>query len=187
MFPTFLGPLQPLPQEIPATLDSPRGGAGTGARSLAFAMQTQQGDNWCWAATTSSVAQFFDPGSTWTQCDIASACLQVQCCATPRPCDVQFTLDDPLRRTGNLQGNPFAGNDTMDNLQLEIDGGRPVCCHISWNGGGGHFVAISGYNRGTDDVFIEDPLYGEDSVPFSEFVSSYRGSGSWDFTYYTQP
>lgn len=189
-FPTFLGPLLPLPQAAKAI--APQyplaGGAGPGgSNALPFAMQTQQETNWCWAATTSSVSGFFDTNSQWTQCGVASSCLMSSCCTAPGPCNCTHTLDDPLSRTGNLQGPPFFGSDTTNGLQSEIDQGRPVCCFISWAGGGGHFVAISGYNWSTGDVFIEDPLYGRATIPFSTFVSTYRGSGRWDYTYYTQP
>jgi hypothetical protein len=185
-FPKFLGPLQPLPRAV-----SPLGGAaivGPGrSKNLQFTMQSQQGNNWCWAATASSVSSFFDPNSSWSQCQVASACLSSQCCASPTPCDVQFTLDGPLQQTGNLQGSPLQGSDTRGNVHAEIDNDRPVCCHIAWSGGTGHFVAVSGYDSNTDDVLIDDPLYGRSTVPYISFVSAYRGSGSWDFTYYTQP
>ncbi len=185
--PTFLGPFVPLPQPLATTRSSPIGGAAAAANALPFSRQQQQENNWCWAATSSSVSYYFDLNSQWSQCNIASACLQIQCCATSAPCDVQFTLDGPLSQTGNLQGIPFSGNDTQNGLQSEIDAGRPVCCHITWVGGTGHFVAISGYDWNTGDVLVEDPLYGQYTVPYQTFVSSYRGSGSWDYTYYTQP
>lgn len=188
-FPAFLGPLSPVPQAAEAI--APKGfavgGAGPGeSNALPFAMQTQLEANWCWAATTSSVSGFFDANSQWTQCNVASACLQSDCCAAPDPCNLQYTLDAPLTQTGNLQGTPFSGSDTTNGLQSEIDQGRPVCCHISWSEGGGHFVAISGYDWTIGDVFVEDPLYGPWAGPYSTFISSYRGSGQWDYTYYTQ-
>jgi hypothetical protein len=40
---------------------------------LDFTMQHQQQTNWCWAAVSTSVALFYDPVSTWTQCAVASA------------------------------------------------------------------------------------------------------------------
>jgi hypothetical protein len=190
-FPSFLGPLTPvLPLIPPITAASPIGGGapvgGAAPNSLGFAMQTQQGSNWCWAATASSVSCFFNPASTWTQCAVADACLQNNCCAAPAPCDVTYSLDVPLSQTGNLQGTPFPGPDTTAGVQAEIKAGRPVCCHISWQGGGGHFVAISGYDAATGDVFVVDPLGTSVSLPFGTFVSSYQGSGGWDYTYNTQ-
>lgn len=189
-FPTFLGPLLPLPPAAKAIGPQglPLGGAGPGGpNALPFAMQVQQQSNWCWAATTSSVSGYFDASSPWNQCNVASTCLMSSCCTVPDPCNCPYTLDDPLRRTGNLQGSACPRSDTFDGLQSEINQGRPVCCHIDWGNNTGHFVAISGYDRSEGDVFIEDSLYGPATIPFPDFVSSYRGSGRWDYTYYTQP
>lgn len=38
-----------------------------------FSMQHQQQSNWCWAATATSVALFYQPASGWTQCQVASS------------------------------------------------------------------------------------------------------------------
>ncbi len=185
--PSFLGPLVPLP--LPAApllrFAGPIGGAAASA-NLNLSVEAQMGNNWCWAATSKSVSAFFDPASPWTQCGIAAACLGGQCCVAPAPCDVPFALEIALAVTGNLQGAPQQGSDSRANVQGEIDGGRPVCCHIAWSADSGHFVAISGYDWNTDDVFVEDPLYGSQTVPYAGFVSAYRGSGSWDYTYLTQ-
>lgn len=181
----FLGPFEALrsPAEMHAL---PIGGGGLAANALSFDMQRQEQDYWCWAATTSSVSRYFNSGSPWDQCEVASASLGAECCAAPLPCDRPYTLDDPLGLVGNLQ-LLVASSDVRENVELEINAGRPVCCHITWTDGSGHFVAVSGYDWNTDDVIIEDPLYGPQTVPFHTFVSSYRGTGSWDFTYYTQP
>jgi Peptidase_C39 like family len=190
-FPIFLGPLVPLPKASKSNLThsyivQPVGGAPA-SNSLPFSMQTQQGNFWCWAATSSSVSHFFNQNSAWTQCNIASTCLNSECCTTLAPCDKPYTLDGPLTQTGNLRGSAVSGNDTFAGVKAEIDQGRPVCCHISWSGGGGHFVAISGYDDSNQDLFVEDPLYGKRPEPYATFVNSYRGSGTWDYTYYTQP
>ena len=197
MLPAFLGPFVPLP--MPMRVAAPRAapvsglalrlapvGGAPSSNTLHFVMQTQQENNWCWAATTSSVSNFFNSSSTWTQCAVASKCLGSTCCVAPTPCDKTFTLDGPLGWTGNLQGIPVPGNGSQTDVQTQIDGGNPVCCHISWSGGGGHFVAISGYDWNSGDVFVEDPFYGSHAVPLATFISSYRGSGTWDYTYYTQ-
>jgi len=184
--PSFLEPLTPIhPLQSTASVKSPVGGSA-GSRSLPFNMQIQQESNWCWAATTSSVSAFYDPSSGWTQCNVATACLGQSCCVTSAPCNQTFTLDGPLGTTSNL-ANFFNGGDSWGNVQQEIDQSRLVCCHIGWFGGGGHFVAISGYDSLTADLYIDDPLYGSATVPYSTFLNSYRGSGQWDFSYYTQP
>lgn len=182
--PAFLGPFVPLPAP-PTTSASPRGGAGA-SRTLPLAMQPQEATFWCWAATATSVAHFYDAHSTWTQCALAGTCLSKSCCADHAPCDEVFVLDVPLRTTGNLQGAAFAGPATRAQVQTEIDAGRVICCFVDWGDTSGHFVAISGYDRSHDDVQIDDSFYGRSTKPFDTFVASYQGKGSWTFTYLTE-
>lgn len=186
MHAAFLGPFEPIPLPPAAIHRSPMGGGGRATNVLPFDMQRQEQEFWCWAATTSSVSRHFNSASPWDQCEVASASLGSPCCSAPQPCDQPYTLDDPLSLTGNLYAL-LGSSDVRSNIELEINAGRPVCCHISWMDGSGHFVAVTGYDWNTDDVVIDDPLYGQQTVPFDTFVSSYRGTGSWDFTYYTQP
>jgi hypothetical protein len=98
-------------------------------------------------------------------------------------------LDVSLRRTGNLQGSAFPGVDVRHVLQAEIDSGNPVCCHIAWTGGGGHFVVLSGYDWQTDDLIVNNPSNGPkpELVPYNIFKAAYRGTGIWDHTYHTKP
>lgn len=184
----FLGPFALVPVPHVAPPKHAAGPVGGGARSkvLGLVMQQQMGDFWCWAATASSVSKFYDHQSQWTQCDVASACLAQACCASPKPCDTPFVLEDPLQRTGNLQGSPFPGTATWEQVQTEIDAGRVVCCFIDWGDQSGHFVAISGYDRDTNDVVIDDPLYQRDTMPYDVFVSAYEDRGRWTYTYLTE-
>jgi hypothetical protein len=190
--PSFLYPLTPLVPLVPKSSTAfsasvPTGGAGPGtSQSPLLSMQAQQETNWCWAATTSSVSRKFDSSSSWSQCNVASTTLSGSCCTNASPCNKQWSLDAPLRVTGNLQEPPSAGADAFPDVQAQLDLGNPVCCHITWNQGGGHFMAIVGYDDTNGDVYLDDPLYGASTVPYTSFVSSYRGSGDWDYTYHTQ-
>lgn len=175
--PSFLMPLSPIP--VPSV--PPIGGAPSG---LSFTMEAQQQSNWCWAATTASVSKFFMATSTWSQCNVAGSCLSLNCCGNPGPCNQPYYLDLALTTTGNYAG-PVTGSYSFANIQTEINGGKPVCCHISWNGGGGHFVAIYGYDQVTNDVEIGDPYSGNSTIPYSGLLSGYQGSGTWDYTYLT--
>ena len=75
----------------------------------------------------------------------------------------------------------------MAQVQSEILDGRPVGARIGWAGGGGHFVMIAGYRCDTVGYFdIRDPIYGSSDVAVATFTTSYRGSGSWTHTYYTE-
>ena len=99
-------------------------------RDIGLHMQTQLQPNWCWSAVSTSVSQFYNPASAWTQCTLANAELeQTGCCAdgsTPL-CNKDWYLDRALTRTGNLQswvGNPVA----LSDVEHEVNAGRPVGC-----------------------------------------------------------
>lgn len=166
------------------------GGAGAPTHQLVFAMETQSATNWCWAAVSVSVAHYLSPSPVWRQCDVASQELAKTCCPipTPNPCDTTWFLEKALKRVGHL--STWAGGHlNAASIRTELASNQPVGCRIGWfgAGGGGHFVVISGIkpNGATDDVTIEDPLYGQSIIPLATFQTSYRSSGSWTHTYYT--
>src|SRR5262249_17208683 len=135
-------------------------------RRLPLTMQAQTQTNWCWAATSTSVNQYYFP-STWTQCRVANAELGLTgCCNAPVPsaCNVPWYLDRALTRTGNYVS--FEGPVTFERVKTEIDAGRPVGVRVGWSGGGGHFLVIEGYSRiGTNTFFdLDDPIYGESTL-----------------------
>jgi hypothetical protein len=151
-------------------------------------MQHQQQTNWCWAATSASVSAFFNPSTSWTQCKVVNAELgRSDCCTngSGSNCNKSWYLDKALTRTGNLQ-SWSSGAGSMANVSGEIDNGRPLCARIGWSGGGGHFVAIDGYNSDLDMVAIDDPWYGASDVTLATFKTAYKGSGSWTHKYFVK-
>src|SRR5262249_52700326 len=55
---------------------APPGGAAAvapGADAMPFLMQIQLQDNWCWAATATSVSHFYNSASAWSQIALAKA------------------------------------------------------------------------------------------------------------------
>jgi Peptidase_C39 like family len=97
-------------------------------------------------------------------------------------------LQNALTRTGNV-ASASSGAAAFSTIDTEIDSGRPVCARIGWSGGGGHFVAIVGYNEAllasTNYFAIADPWYGSSDVAENTFRTSYQGSGTWTDTFYT--
>jgi hypothetical protein len=155
---------------------------------LDFAMQHQQQTNWCWAAVSTSVALFYDPASTWTQCAVANGELnRNDCCGTGAsgPCNVYGFLDSSLTRVGHLD-HMTSSSSTFAQAQTEIDGGRPLCARTAWSGGGAHFLAIIGYRLLDEMLAVDDPWYGKSDVSYATFNSSYQGSGSWTHSYFTR-
>ncbi|MFC5550973.1 C39 family peptidase [Massilia aerilata] len=162
------------------------------AKTLPFAMEKSREKDWCWAATAVSVSRYYNPQSPWNQCKVADACLSLPCCHQPAPanCLRTYSLTGPLRKTANL--NRYgAGSASLQDVETEINNGRPVCCHVKWRGKGGHFVAIVGYDLLAQQVIVEDPKGNVARLPYAVFCKSYSvGSnkgGVWDYTYYTQP
>lgn len=185
--PDFWGTLQPIATQIVSPFSGGAPSGGSAQIELPFVMQLQELSNWCWAAVTSSVSQYFDPNSGWTQCAVASECLTEPCCFSTGACNQPWTLDHPLTVTSNLNGAVFVGAAPKVVIASEINAGRPVCCHIDWGDGRGHFVALTGYNSGVDDVEVQDPLVGAALLPYKTFVSNYQEIGTWGFSYFTKP
>ncbi|HKO97682.1 MAG TPA: papain-like cysteine protease family protein [Pyrinomonadaceae bacterium] len=158
------------------------------SKQLSFDMEMQTENNWCWAATATSVSHFYWSISTWTQCLVASNELGLTCCDDPVPgaCDVPWWLSKALELTKNLV--LVTGPATFQSVRDEIDAGRPVGARIGWSGGGGHFMVIYGYSIvGNVNYFdIDDPIYGKSHLSVADFSNSYQITGTWTDTYFTK-
>lgn len=175
----------------PTGLLSAVGGAPqTSSGDLTFSEETQEQDQWCWAAVTVSISHFYDAASVWTQCTLVNAELnRGDCCwnGSVSPCNRPWTLNDPLSRTNNLNWMDGAAVAFPD-IIIEINNRRPLCCRIAWASGGGHFVVMQGYSDGANGpwVSVADPFYGPSTYDYDAFCTSYRNSGQWTHSYYTQ-
>lgn len=192
--PAFLGPFTPVPAPpaLPAHAFAAIGGGA--AQRLTFTMQVQQQSQWCWAATSASIDDYYGPAGTKSQCAIATGVLGGSCCTAPGSpaCNQPYYLDVALSWVGHLAQpcigtaiDLVAGGPGPASLETEINGGRPVGCHISWSGGGGHFNVIYGYDTGTQDVDVADPYYSTHTLPYAAFKTGYQGAGTWDASYLT--
>jgi hypothetical protein len=156
---------------------------------LTYVTYFQRRTAWCWAAVAMSVARFYCPDSTVTQCVIAGRALgRSDCCdegAVANPCNVQLTLSTALRTVGH-----FAGYGPADPAvaRRELDEGRPVGIFIRWTPTLGHFAALCGYSLSSSGVefVVADPKYGDRPVLEEELLGGrYRGSGLWTHQYLT--
>ncbi|MBF0283334.1 MAG: hypothetical protein HQL51_02640 [Magnetococcales bacterium] len=162
---------------------------------LPLVMQRQTQTNWCWSAVGTSVGLFFQTGQ-WTQCDTANGCLKlagVNCCNAPTPaaCNVYGYLDKALTYTKSFK-SVSSGTATTQALADQINMGRPVGVRVEWNGGGAHFMAITGYKycailSSVVTIVIQDPIFGETIMLYRDFAANYQSGGTWNGTYLTKP
>jgi hypothetical protein len=155
-----------------------------------FSMQPQQESNWCWAAVSASVALFYEPASTWTQCLVANNQTgRSDCCGSGAsgPCNVDGFLDKALTAVGRLN-QVVGGVATTGQIEGEVTYARPLGIRVAWSGGGAHFLCIMGqYSDGvTDYVTVDDPIYGRSNVTYAALQTAYQGVGTWTHTYYTK-
>lgn len=158
---------------------------------LPFTMQSQLFSNWCWAATSTSVAVFYSAGTTWTQCKVACKEKNLTTCCNsplPSPCNTYGTLGSSLTTVGHFNTSELASATTWSKIKAQILAGRPVGARTVWSGGGAHFVAIYGYQEygGKQYLLVDDPIYGKSTMTYATFQTMYRNSGTWSHTYYTK-
>lgn len=158
--------------------------------SLAFPMQHQEANNWCWCAVSVSVDFFYNAASPWQQCLMAQiAPGAAGCCANPvpQPCDQPWYLEKALQTVNRLKGQPINGTLSFPRIQTILAAGAPVCCRIVWYTGGAHFVVISGCQQqgAQQTLSVEDPFFGSSTqVDYNTFCTGYHyGQGYWSDTY----
>jgi hypothetical protein len=164
--------------------------AAEGQRAVPLSLQHQLQTNWCWAACASSASGFYDPATTWGQCAVVNAELEKgECCAEggSGACNVPWYLDRALRRTGNF-ARMTDGPVPWSAIRAEIDAGRPVAARIGWNGGGGHFVVLTGYRAvaGARELDVQDPWTGSSRLAVDVLATNYKSAGKWTHTYLTR-
>ena len=157
-----------------------------------YPMDLQEESEWCWAAVALSVAKFFYPQSGEKQCDIAAKVTDKRhCCDAPPECNEPQRLTDALRVALSAQSGASLTKVVprplrFDELQRELDAARPVCIRIGWDGGGGHFVVLTGYqvlSSGDRHVDVADPLYPDCTVDYEELTNAYHGDGQWTHSF----
>lgn len=124
----------------------------------------QQNSNWCWAASSEMLVQFFRPGVDARQCDMANARFgRTDCCDSPTPDSCNqggfFTMV-PGQAGGSYGLTGQYGMLTREQMMAQIDAGKPMGAALYWSGGGGHAVVVNGYfDYISRDyyVYVQDP------------------------------
>lgn len=149
---------------------------------LDFTIEKQVQSNWCWSAVAVSVGNYYKTGS-WTQCGVASAHLDRECCQQPRPCNIASNLDGALKITRSFSSMLLARLQP-DVMEQQIRQGRPIGLRCAWQGGGAHFMVIYGFNDAY--IMVADSIYGYSLNFIYSFPLLYNGGGSWTHTYFTR-
>jgi hypothetical protein len=157
---------------------------------IAFKEQIQQQTEWCWAASTVSVTQFYDPATAWTQCQLVNQQFNSSACCvdgSSDACNQPWYADRALTATGHLAGS--AGSLSISDLAGQIVASHPVSIAIYWNGGGGHNPVITGIDQdvaGGSTIDVQDPIFGPSTQDFNTFPSTYHGGASWGDSFLTK-
>lgn len=167
-----------------------------GGVQLDVGPQPQQCQEWCWAATTTMVANYY--GVAASQCGLASikAGFQYPACCDYAACSYQACdqpappnqIDAVLGQVLGIHGYENDGAITQQQLALEISNGRPVIVGYL-NSFAGHVVLVTGFRPQSYGGFlfhVVDPYYGIFDVGYDQLRYGYMGAGaswSWAFTW----
>lgn len=166
-----------------AATDSPK--------QIDYMMQEQQQSNWCWAACGASTGNFYSGGDNYTQCEIANTCQgKTSCCTDPAGCNFYGYLDTALEAAQCFDRKQSSPVD-FPTVKASIDANRPLGARVKWNGGGAHFLMMTGYGTGTGTppaptIVVDDPAYGRSSIAFSRYAAHYHAGGTWTHSYFTK-
>src|SRR5882724_13050789 len=105
---------------------------GCGNPLTKFNGQQQKQTEWCWAAVTAAIADFYGNTNFIVQCDVVNATLALppgtDCCKTggSSDCNKPKDINFPLKNTGNYDSAwPFTPP-TFKEIQDQIDACHPL-------------------------------------------------------------
>ncbi|MEU6479798.1 papain-like cysteine protease family protein [Streptomyces sp. NPDC047017] len=159
--------------------------AAAARTTLRFTEQTQTQNQWCWAATGLSIAQYLGRGTNISQntfCDLARGLPTSSFCPNQ-----PGQLQDVQRAWSQLGMSPgsVTGVLPFSTVASAIDAGSPVEVGIYWTAGGGHANVLYGYDstRSTlsfSDPWPSNPRYGE--MTYNSYVRN--SSFNWGQSLY---
>lgn len=130
----------------------------------------QEHSNWCWAASSKAVLDYY--GNVQTQCAIANwAWSRTDCCGNST-----FDWNNTCNSTNNMYGSSGSLQNILSHWGVsstalstylsqntvvsEINGCRPFVIRFGWTSGGGHFLVGRGYDQSGAYVDYMDPIPG---------------------------
>jgi hypothetical protein len=164
-------------------------------KRLDFSVQHQLQTQWCWAAVSVSIVDFYESPTAWTQCKLVSSARGVNgCCenGASEECNKPWYIDRALTHLNAFVGVGEVPSSASDaallpaGVEEDIAAQRPVGLAIAWDGGGGHAIVLEGYRADRAMVAIEDPWEGASDMPVG-LLHRYQGTGRWTHFFRTQP
>ncbi|MFI6045634.1 papain-like cysteine protease family protein [Nocardia sp. NPDC051321] len=146
-----------------------------GAKTLPYAQQVQEWNQWCWAADGASISTYL--GHRIAQADY---CKLVHDTAGNKLCPNESAsleeIASAFEKIGfNASvGSPFA----MTKIAAEISSNRPILTGIAWAAGGGHAQVVYGYNANTGTVTYGDPWPTSQRI-VTQTLASYTQNSEW--------
>ncbi|RJQ78243.1 hypothetical protein D5S17_13485 [Pseudonocardiaceae bacterium YIM PH 21723] len=160
----------------PTTSQNPQPG---GAKVLQFKQLKQEQDQWCWAASGLSIAQYLGKGGNVSQnqfCNLSRGYSQNGQC--PNEAGYFDWVQKGYRAIGLGAGTVAGDKLSFDTVKQEIDGNRPIETGIYWTSGGGHAQVIYGYDAASTKLSYGDPW--PQSTTYSEMsYQSYVSNGQF--------
>jgi hypothetical protein len=141
--------------------------------------------NWCWAATSVSVAGYFGRSLNHNGTILARNQSNHVFAATGSSTN-NVTRSFAVVQTDfssfySLSTTYVFSSINMSSVQSNIDAGIPVYIRIGWSGGGGHVIVLTGYN--VLNLRVLDPSTGLHTWhPSGNVYNAYLGSGTWTHT-----
>lgn len=148
----------------------------SGRTSIRVNAQAQQMGNWCWAVTGLITSQALGAGDRMSQNDFCKAGLGVNYYYTcPNRTGQMYNVQRGMRAAGVSNTGRAGRTVSFDTIARNIDSGAPIPAGYFWTSGGGHMVAIIGYDSSSQEIMIHDSLRGNRRLVwgrYNDFVSN---------------
>ncbi|MBH1914809.1 MULTISPECIES: C39 family peptidase [Serratia] len=145
---------------------------------LNVTMRQQGKTNWCWAAVTEAIRNYYAPYSPdpKTQQEIVRTIY-------PGLENQKYVIEYVMNENYSNQAKGFL---PFKDIMTEIDNGRPICCMSGINVLDYHYTLLIGYYRAPDRVIILDSNSDNNLVQAQAIVSSIFSKNLF-MAYFTQP
>ncbi|GAA4532027.1 papain-like cysteine protease family protein [Amycolatopsis samaneae] len=162
----------------PATVASAAPAGPTASKQLNISQQVQEQDQWCWAGSGLTIAQYLQKDQGYSQtdfCSVARGGQPGEYC--PNEAGYLEWVQTAFQALG-INGGRIGGALSFAQVQQSIDGNSPIETGIYWTAGGGHAQVIYGYDSSTQALSYGDPW--PSSPRYSQMRhQSYRSNGQF--------